>query len=109
MRIKRDADPMVDFCDYLLTTPEPNALYMGNASIRPFQPRRYRYHAYLAYMEANGYKNPLSMKMFGLSLESIMREYGQHYMKRRKKLGCRPTLTLRKTAAPTGCRSTTTL
>lgn len=94
MRIKRDADPMVDFCGYLFTTPEPNALYMGNASIRPLQPKRYLYHAYLAYMEANGYKNPLSMKMFGLSLESIMREYGQHYMKRRTKLGIQTNLDL---------------
>lgn len=94
MRIKRDADPMVDFCGYLFTTPEPNALYMGNASIRPLQPRRYLYHAYLAYMEANGYKNPLSMKMFGLSLEGIMREYGQHYMKRRTKLGVQTNLDL---------------
>ena len=74
MRIKCDADPMVDFCGYLFTTPEPNGLYMGNASIRPLQPKRYLYHAYLAYMEANGYKNQLSMKMFGLSLESSMRE-----------------------------------
>lgn len=94
MRIKRDADPMVDFCGYLFTTPEPNALYMGNASIRPLQPRRYLYHAYLAYMEANGYRNPLSMKMFGLSLESIMREYGQHSMKRRTKLGMQTNLDL---------------
>jgi putative DNA primase/helicase len=94
MRIKRDADPMVDFCGYLLTTPEPNALYMGNASIRPSQPKRYVYHAYLAYMEANGYKNPLSMKMFGLSLESIMREYGHHYLKRRTKSGMQTNLDL---------------
>ena len=36
---------------------------MGNAIIRPPQPRRYLYNAYL---EANGYKNPLSMNMFGL-------------------------------------------
>ena len=60
MRIKRDADQMMDFCGYLFTTPEPNALYMGNASIRPLQPRRYLYHAFLPYMEANGYKNPLT-------------------------------------------------
>ncbi|MBD9661771.1 phage/plasmid primase, P4 family [Pantoea sp. PNT03] len=94
MRIKRDADPMVDFCGYLFTTPEPNALYMGNASIRPLQPKRYLYHAYLAYMEANGYKNPLSMKMFGLSLESIMREYGHQYLKRRTKSGIQTNLDL---------------
>jgi len=96
MRIKRDADPMVDFCSYLITTPEPNALYMGNASIRPLQPRRYLYQACLAYMEGNGYKNPLSMKMFGLLLESIMREYGQHYIKRRTKLGMQTNLYLAK-------------
>ncbi|PJZ06823.1 DNA primase [Pantoea rodasii] len=94
MRIKRDADPMVDFCGYLFTTPEPTSLYMGNASIRPLQPRRYLYHAYLAYMEANGYRNPLSMKMFSLSLESIMREYGHHYLKRRTKLGMQTNLDL---------------
>lgn len=94
MRIKRDADPMVDFCGYLFTTPEPNALYMGNASIRPSQPKRYLYHAYLAYMEANGYKNPLSMKMFGLSLDSILREYGLNYLKRRTKLGIQTNLDL---------------
>lgn len=94
MRIKRDADPMVDFCSFLITMPEPNALYMENASIRPLQPRRYLYHACLAFMEGNGYKNPLSMKMFGLSLESIMREYGQHYMKRRTKLGIQTNLYL---------------
>lgn len=94
MRIKRDADPMVDFCGYLFTAPEPNALYMGNASIRPAQPRRYLYHAYLCYMEANGYKNPLSMKMFSLALEGILREYGLSYLKRRTKLGIQTNLDL---------------
>jgi putative DNA primase/helicase len=94
MRIKRDADPLVDFCGYLFTTPEPNALYMGNASIRPVQPKRYLYHAYLTYMEANGYRNPLSMKMFGLSLDGILREYGLNYLKRRTKLGIQTNLDL---------------
>ncbi len=58
MRIKRDADPMVEFCGYLFATAERNGLHMGNASIRPLQPKRYLYHAYLAYMEANGYPQP---------------------------------------------------
>ena len=94
MRIKRDADPMVDFCGYLFTTPEPNALYVGNVSIRPLQPRRYLYHAYLAYMETNSYKNPLSMKMFSVPMESIMREYGWHYMKQHTKLAVQANLDL---------------
>lgn len=83
---------MVDFCCYLFATPEPNALYMVNASIRPLQPKRYLYQAYLAYMAANGYKNPLSMKI--LALESIMREYGHHNRKRRTNLGMQTNLDL---------------
>ncbi len=94
MRIKRDADPMVDFCGYLFATAEPNGLHMGNASIRPLQPRRYLYHDYLAYMEANGYRNPLSMKSFSQALESILREYGLNYLKRRTKSGIQTNLDL---------------
>ena len=94
MRIKRDADPMVDFCGYLFATAEPNGLHMGNASIRPLQPKRYLYHAYLAYMEANGYRNPLSMKTFSQALESILREYGRSYLKRRTKTGVQTNLGL---------------
>lgn len=94
MRIKRDSDPMVDFCGYLLSTAEPNGLHMGNASIRPIQPRRYLYHAYLAYMEANGYRNPISMKSFSQALESILREYGLNYLKRRTKSGIQTNLDL---------------
>ena len=94
MRIKRDADPMVDFCGYLFATAEPNGLHMGNAGIRPLQPRRYLYHAYLAYMEASGYRNPLSMKTFSQALESILREYGRSYLKRRTKTGVQTNLGL---------------
>lgn len=43
-------------------------------------------------MKAYGYKYPLSMTMFALSLESIMWKYGQHYMKRRTKLGVQTNL-----------------
>ncbi len=67
---------------------------MGNASVRPLQPRRYLYHAYLAYMKANGYRNPLSMKSFSQALESILREYGLNYLKRRTKSGIQTNLVL---------------
>lgn len=94
MRIKRDTDPMVDFCGYLFATAEPNGLHMGNASIQPLQPRRYLYHAYLAYMEANGDRNPLSMKTFSQALESILHEYGKNCLKRRTKTGVQTNLGL---------------
>ncbi|VEB91358.1 Poxvirus D5 protein-like [Citrobacter koseri] len=55
---------------------------MGNANIVPRQPRNYLYHAYLTYMEANGYKNVLSLKMFGLGVPMMLKEYGLNYAKR---------------------------
>ncbi len=53
----------------------PAGMYMGNASIIPRNYRKYLYHAYLAYMEANGYRNVLSLKMFGLGLPVMLKEF----------------------------------
>lgn len=61
LSIKRDAVPAFDLCGYLEVLPEPNGMYIGNANIVPRQPRLCLYHAYLAYIEAYGYKNTLSL------------------------------------------------
>ncbi|KFC88225.1 hypothetical protein GHAL_1716 [Hafnia alvei ATCC 13337] len=45
-------------------------------------------------MEAIGYKNPLSIKMFGLALEGILRDCGLSYLKRRTKLKIQTNLDL---------------
>ncbi|MCP6274829.1 primase-like DNA-binding domain-containing protein, partial [Klebsiella pneumoniae] len=76
LSIKRDADPTFDFCGYLEMLPEPDGMYMGNANIIPRQPRLYLYHAYLVYMEAHGYRNALSLTMFGKGLSAMLKEYG---------------------------------
>lgn len=47
LEIKRHADPLVDFCCYLLALGDTDGLYMGNANITPRNPRKYLYHAYL--------------------------------------------------------------
>ena len=52
LEIKRSADPLVDFCGYLTLLRTPTGLFIGNANIRPMNPRRYLYHAYLSFMEA---------------------------------------------------------
>ncbi len=52
LEIKRSADPLVNFCGYLLTVNRHNGLYMGNANIIPTNPCKYLYHAYLLFMEA---------------------------------------------------------
>jgi len=95
LSIKRDADPAFDFCGYLDALPEPDGMYIGNANIIPRQPRLYLYHAYLAYMEAHGYRNTLSLTMFGKSLPAMLKEYGLSYEKRRKNLGIQTNLSLR--------------
>ncbi|EOD1043941.1 primase-helicase zinc-binding domain-containing protein [Citrobacter farmeri] len=95
LSIKRDADPAFDFCGYLETRPEPDGMYMGNANIIPRQPRLYLYHAYLVYMEAHGYKNTLSLTMFGKGLPAMLKEYGVNYEKRRTNQGVQTNLTLR--------------
>ncbi|EPD6699892.1 primase-helicase zinc-binding domain-containing protein [Cronobacter dublinensis] len=95
LSIKRDADPTFDFCGYLEALPDANGMYMGNANIVPRQPRVYLYHAYLVYMEAHGYKNPLSLTSFGRGLSGMLKEYGLHYDKRRTNQGMQTNLTLR--------------
>ncbi|MBR7335229.1 DNA primase [Klebsiella pneumoniae] len=95
LSIKRDADPTFDFCGYLEALPQTNGMFMGNASIIPRNYRKYLYHAYLAYMEANGYRNVLSLKMFGLGLPMMLKEYGMNYEKRHTKQGIQTNLSLK--------------
>ncbi|MFK0370166.1 primase-helicase zinc-binding domain-containing protein [Enterobacter sichuanensis] len=95
LNIKRDADPTFDFCGYLEMLPQTSGMFMGNASIVPRNYRKYLYHAYLAYMEANGYRNVLSLKMFGLGLPMMLKEYGLNYEKRHTKQGIQTNLSLK--------------
>ncbi len=95
LSIKRDADPTFDFCGYLEALPQTNGMFMGNANIIPRQPRNYLYHAYLVYMEANGYRNVLSLKMFGLGLPVMLKEYGLNYEKRHTRQGTQTNLALK--------------
>ena len=95
LSIKRDADPTFDFCGYLEMLPQTNGMFIGNASIVPRNYRKYLYHAYLAYMEANGYRNVLSLKMFGLGLPMMLKEYGLNYEKRHTKQGIQTNLSLK--------------
>jgi len=95
LSIKRDADPAFDFCGYLEALPDAGGMFMGNANIIPRQPRLYLYHAYLVYMEAHGYKNTLSLTMFGKGLPAMLKEYGLNYDKRRTNQGMQTNLTLK--------------
>ncbi|PLR36739.1 DNA primase [Chimaeribacter californicus] len=92
--IKRSADPLVDFCGYLVPLSTPNGLYIGNANIRPINPRRYLYHAYLSFMESRGHQHPMSLTAFGLAVPQTLKEFEKELLKRETNNGIQTNLTL---------------
>ncbi|EMU8710142.1 DNA primase [Escherichia coli] len=94
LAIKREGDSLVDFCGYLMASVMCDGLLVGNAEIVPFSPRRYLYHAYLAYMRAHGFGKPVTLTRFGKDMPEAMAEYGREYMKRKTKHGLRSNVTL---------------
>ncbi|MEA5104592.1 primase-helicase zinc-binding domain-containing protein [Pantoea sp. S18] len=94
LEIKRQADPLVDFCGYLMPLSTPNGLFIGNANIRPINPKRYLYHAYLSFMESRGHQHPLSLTAFGQAVPQTLKEYERVLLKRRTNNGIQTNLTL---------------
>ncbi|MDC9588552.1 toprim domain-containing protein [Xenorhabdus sp. XENO-10] len=92
--IKRGTDPLVDFCGHLIASHEADGLLIGNAEIVPFNPRKYLYHAYLAYMKGNNLNKPVSVTRFGMDMPGALAEYGQHYLRKKGKQGIRSNLSL---------------
>ncbi|WP_237388204.1 toprim domain-containing protein [Xenorhabdus sp. Sc-CR9] len=92
--IKRGTDPLVDFCGYLVASHEADGLLIGNAEIVPFNPRKYLYHAYLAYMKGNNLNKPVSVTRFGMDMPGALSEYNQHYLRKKSKQGIRSNLNL---------------
>ncbi|PHM45108.1 DNA primase [Xenorhabdus mauleonii] len=92
--IKRGTDPLVDFCGYLVASHEADGLLIGNAEIVPFNPRKYLYHAYLAYMKGNNLNKPVSVTRFGMDMPGALAEYSQHYLRKKSKQGIRSNLNL---------------
>ncbi|SUI38982.1 Uncharacterized protein conserved in bacteria [Serratia marcescens] len=87
LTIKRQADPLVDFCGYLTVLGTPEGMMIGNANITPPNPRRYLYHAYLSFMAARGYQHVMNLTAFGLAVPQTLKEYEHTLLKRRTKLG----------------------
>ncbi|MCX3307469.1 MULTISPECIES: primase-like DNA-binding domain-containing protein [Pantoea] len=94
LEIKRQADPLVDFCGYLMPLSTPNGLFIGNANIRPINPKRYLYHAYLSFMESRGHQHPLSLTAFGQAVPQTLKEYERVLLKRRTNNGVQTNLIL---------------
>lgn len=94
LEIKRQADPLVDFCGYLMPLSTPNGLFIGNGNIRPMNSRRYLYHGYLSFMESRGHQHPLSLTAFGQAVPQTLKEYERVLLKRRTNSGVQTNLTL---------------
>ncbi|MEX7635248.1 primase-helicase zinc-binding domain-containing protein [Serratia marcescens] len=94
LEIKRSADPLVDFCGYLLAVSAPDGLYIGNANITPANPRKYLYHAYLSFMESRGHQRPMSLSAFGRAVPQTLREYEIALLKRKTNQGMQTNLIL---------------
>ncbi|WP_262947534.1 phage/plasmid primase, P4 family, partial [Xenorhabdus indica] len=92
--IKRGTDPLVDFCGHLIASDEADGLLIGNAEIVPFNPRKYLYHAYLAYMKGNNLNKPISVTRFGMDMPGALAEYREHYLRKKSKCGIRSNLSL---------------
>ncbi|CDH26006.1 primase-like DNA-binding domain-containing protein [Xenorhabdus bovienii] len=97
--IKRETDPLIDFCAYLIALEGARGMLMGNANITPPAPRKYLYHAYMSYMQGNGNKNSLSLTTFGRSIDSALKELGKRYIRERTMHGYRTNLELNETEA----------
>ena len=94
LEIKRHADPLVDFCGYLMPLAGPTGLFIGNANIRPLNPKRYLYHAYLSFMESRGHQHPMSLTAFGQAIPQTLKEYEIELLKRKTKNGIQTSLEL---------------
>ncbi|CAI2518764.1 primase-helicase zinc-binding domain-containing protein [Serratia liquefaciens] len=94
LTIKRQADPLVDFCGYLTVLGTPEGMMIGNANITPTNPRRYLYHAYLSFMAARGYQNAMNLTAFGLAVPQTLREYEKTLLKRKTRMGMQTNVIL---------------
>lgn len=93
LRVKNNSDPLYGFCEHLIALTEATGMYMGNNRISA-TPRRYLYHAYLAYLEAYGHQRPLTLTTFGTNLPVVLKEFRIKMMKRCTNKGTRFNLDL---------------
>ncbi|MCX0422561.1 toprim domain-containing protein [Aeromonas veronii] len=81
--VKRATDPLFDLCAMVEFIAAPNGMRMGGKTDVLRNPRRYFYHAYLAYMEYHGLERPHSVNAVSRSLKQMAKELGSEYKTRR--------------------------
>jgi len=86
LEVKQKTDPLYAFCAHLERLADCAGMMVGNRN-PPHYPRIYLYHAYLAFLEANGFDKPLTLNKFAEGMESAMREFNHEYRKERRARG----------------------
>lgn len=86
LEVKQKTDPLYAFCAHLERLADCVGMLVGNRN-PPHRPRIYLYHAYLTFLEANGFEKPLTLNKFSEGMESAMREFNHEYRKERKTRG----------------------
>ncbi|HEH9403986.1 TPA: hypothetical protein SIA26_001452 [Aeromonas bestiarum] len=83
LAVKRDADPVLDFCATLAFLAEPKGLCMGGNVAVKQEPRRFLYHLYLTYLDYHGLSRPLSLNQFSKAVKQSAKELGGEYKTRK--------------------------
>lgn len=83
LAVKRDADPVLDFCATLTFLAEPKGIRMGGNVAVKQEPRRFLYHLYLTYLDYHGLSRPLSLNSFSKAVKQAAKELGGTYMTRK--------------------------
>lgn len=86
LEVKIKTDPLYAFCSYLDKLTDCMGMLVGNKN-PPYKPRIYLYHAYMAYLEANGHDKPLTLNKFTEGMTSAMRDFNHEYRRARKMNG----------------------
>lgn len=97
---KAEASSIYSFVKHLDPLPAPTGMRMGGkpATTNEERPREYLYHAYLAFMQYNGYTNPLSVLKFKQAVTALMKERGFPFEEKKNSVGVRYNITLADTA-----------
>ena len=93
LQVKNENDPMYGFCSYLIGLPSPTGMYMGNKRM-PQDPLVYLYHAYIAYLEAQGFQHVPTLNKFSGELADTLKAFGIKLERHKDAKGFRHNVTL---------------
>lgn len=98
---KAETNSTYAFVRHLGPLPAPTGMRMGGKAptTNEERPREFLYHAYLAFMQYNGFQNPLSVLKFRQAVIAIMKERGYEFADKRDSVGLRYNVELAESAS----------